>query len=443
VAGFGPVVTGSLVAGAISKDQKLELLPERRPVRVRRLEVHGKETARALAGERVSANLAGVELSDLSRGKELAAPGALAVSALLTVRIHLLPSAPRARSGDRFFFHHFSAEARARLRLIDRVELLPGGSARAQLRLSAAVPAVPGDRFVLRRLSPVETIGGGVILDPLWPPIARTRTGEIDRLERLENGDLSERAALWIEQAREGGVEDGELAARAGTSSEEIRAALAGPLAAGRVHALRRSPNRYLAEASLLRLAERATSEIEAFLSAGTASVGMPRRTLLSRLMPAADARWSEAVESALVVRGVFRVAGEEARPPGREDLPAGERDLSQRIVEIYRERGLDPPSPSEVAERVRHRQKVVEGLIGYLAKKGDLARLPGGWLVAREAVDGVIARLRGSGRASIDVGEFKEMFGLTRRLAIPLLEYLDASKITRRVGDRREILPT
>lgn len=442
VAGFGPVVTGSLVAGSVSKDQKLELLPERRSVRVRRLEVHGREVAQARAGERVSANLAGVELSDLSRGKSLAAPGALAVSTLLTVRVHLLPSAPGARSGDRYFFHHFSAETRARLRLLDHAALSPGGSARAQLRLSAAVAAVPGDHFVLRRLSPVETIGGGVILDPSWPPIARARTEELGRLERLEKGDLSERAELWIEQARERGVEEGELAARAGTSPAEIRAALAAPLSAGRVHTLRRSPNRYIAEASLRRLAARAASEMEAFLSAGAASVGMPRRTLLSRLMPGADARWSEAVESALVARGVVLVSGEEARPPGREDLPAGERDLSQRIVEIYRERGLDPPSPSEVADRVRHRQKVVEGLIGYLAKKGDLARLPGGWLLAREAVEGVIARLRDSGKATIDVGDFKEMFGLTRRLAIPLLEYLDASKITRRVGDRREILP-
>ncbi len=442
VAGFGPVITGSLVSGRISRDQKLELLPERRPVRVRRLEVHGRETAEARAGERVSANLAGAELSELARGKVLATPGAFAVSALLTARVDLLPSAPRIKSGGRFFFHHYSSEGRARLRLLGTAELVPGGSARAQLRLSAPVAAAPGDRFVLRRLSPVETVGGGVILDALWPAISRLRAEEAQRLDRLESGSLSERCVLWIEQARERGAGEEELAARAGIEAKEVRDALAGPLAEGRVHALRRSPDRYASESSLKRLAERASSEMAAFLSTGGVSIGMPRRTLLARLLPSADPRWAESVEAALAARGIFRIAGEEVRPPGREELPESERDLSQRIVAIFRERGLDPPSPSEVAEQVRHRQKVVEGLLGYLVKKGDLARLPGGWIVARDAVDRVVARLRGSGRASIDVGEFKEMFGLTRRLAIPLLEHLDGAKVTRRAGERREILP-
>jgi selenocysteine-specific elongation factor len=442
IAGFGPVVTGSLVSGTISPDQTLHLLPERRPVRVRRLEVHGRETAQALAGERVSVNLAGVELSDLSRGKTLATPGAFAVTALLTARVRLLATAPRIRSGDRFFLHHLSSESRARIRLLEATDLAPGGSARAQLRLSAPIAAAPGDRFVLRRLSPVETIGGGVVLDPLWPPVRRLRPGETVRLEGLEEGGLPERCVLWVEQARENGVGEEDLASRAAVASAQIRAALAGPLAAGRVHALRRAPDRYIAEASLSRLAEKASSEIAGYLSAGGTSVGMPRRTLLSRLLPSSEPRWAEAVESALAARGVFRVAGEEARPPGREDLGTSERNLSERILELFRERGLDPPSPREVTERVRHRPKVVEGLMGYLAKKGDLLRLPGGWLIAREVVEGVAARLRGSGKSTIEVGEFKEMFGLTRRLAIPLLEHLDSTRVTRRVGDRREILP-
>ena len=441
IAGFGPVVTGSLVSGKVSRDQKLELLPQRRPVRVRRLEVHGRETDEARAGERVSANLAGVELSELVRGEVLATPGAFAVSSLLTVRVHWLPSAPPVRSGVRLFFHHFSSEGRARLRLLDARELLPGTSQRAQLYLSAPVAAAPGDRFVLRRLSPVETVGGGVVLDPSWPPSARRRAGDAERLDRLESGGLSERLLLWIEQARERGAGEEELAARAGVSPAEVRAAMAGPLAGGLAHSLRRSPDRYVAETVLARLAQKAAAEMASYLASGGASVGMPRSTLLARVLPSADPRWAEAVESALAARGVLRIAGEEARPPGREELGASERDLSERIAAIFRERGLAPPSPSEVAEEVRHRQKVVEGLIGYLTKKGDLLRLPGGWVISRDAVDTVVSRLRGSGRQAIDVGEFKELFGLTRKLAIPLLEYLDGAKVTRRVGDRREIL--
>ncbi|HEY7113936.1 MAG TPA: selenocysteine-specific translation elongation factor [Thermoanaerobaculia bacterium] len=441
VAGFGPVVTGSLVSGTLSREQKLSLEPGGRPVRVRRIEVHGRETPEARAGERVSANLAGVDLAELRRGLTLTAPGAFPVSALWTARVALLASAPPLKSGDRLSLHHYSAEVRARVRLLEGSPLSPGGSARVQLRLSQPLPVAPGDRFVLRRLSPVETVGGGVVLDPLWPPVGRRRAEELPRLDRLERGDLSERCVLWIEQARERGAGEEALAARAGVPPAEVRAAVAAA-GSGRVHRLRRSPERYISEASLAMLAGRATAEIASFLARGGASVGMPRGTLLGKILPGADPGWAEAVESALAARGVFRLVGDEARPPGREDLDPKERDLSAAILKFFRERGLDPPSPAEVVARVNHHPKVVEGLLGYLAKKGELARLPGGWLVAREAVDGVVAKLRASGKKSFDVPEFKEMFGLTRRLAIPLLEHLDAAKITRRVGDRRQVVP-
>jgi selenocysteine-specific elongation factor len=441
IAGFGPVVTGSLVSGTLAKDQKLELLPARLPVRVRRLEVHGRETAQARAGERVSANLAGVELSDLKRGLVLAAPAAFATTSLVTARLELLAGAPRLKSGDRVSFHHFSAETQARVRVLDGAALAPADSGRVQLRLSEPIAAMPGDRFVVRRLSPVETIGGGVLLDPLLPRISRRMLPEaLGWLDRLESA-LPEKLGLWIEQARESGTGEEELAARAGVSREEIRSGLSGLIADGRVLALRRSPDRYLAKASLDRLAEAAREAIRQYTSQAAGAIGAPRGTLLARLLPKADPRWAEVIEGALVARGTYIVVGEEARLPGREDLAGADRDLSEKIAHAFRRRGLDPPSLADVAQEVGHKQKVVEGLAGYLAKKGSLVRLPGGWIISRDAVDGLVSRLRSSGKKSLDVGEFKAMFGLTRRLAIPLLEHLDATKVTRRIGDKREIV--
>ena len=442
MSGFGPVVTGSLVSGTISRDQKLELLPSRASVRVRRVEVHGREEAVAHAGERVSANLVGVELDDLKRGLTLAAAEAFATTSLVTARVELLQSAKPLKSGACLSFHHFSAETRALLRLSEGTQLASGSSGRVQLRLASPIAAAPGDRFVLRRLSPVETIGGGVVLDPLAPRLSR-RTPAENRaaLDVLESGSLPDRLVLWVEQGRERGADEPTLAQRAGVAPSEVRAALAAPAAAGRLHALRRSPERYLGESALQKLAGRASREIATLLKAASGAVGVPRRTLLERLLPGAEARWAEAVEAALVRRGVFAVAGDEARPPGREDLAGPERELSARIASAFHAKGLDPPSPADVAAQVGHRPKVVEGLIGYLVKKGELVRLPGGWIVSRQAVDAVASTLRASGKASLEVGEFKEMFHLTRKLAIPLLEQLDALKVTRRVGDRREVL--
>src|SRR5262249_16946557 len=154
----------------------------------------------------------GVELSDLKRGLVLATPGAFATTSLLTARLELLDGAPTLANGARLSFHHFSSESQARVRVLGRSELPPGASALAQLRLSAPIAAAPGDRFVVRRLSPMETIGGGVVVDPLFPRVSR-RTHESLRgaLGRLE-GPLENRLALWIEQSREGGASEEELA---------------------------------------------------------------------------------------------------------------------------------------------------------------------------------------------------------------------------------------
>ena len=442
IVGFGPVVTGSLVTGTLSRDQKLELLPARQAVRVRRLEVHGREVAEARAGERVSANLAGIELADVRRGVVLATPGAFATSALLTARLELLAGAPPVKSGDRVSFHHYSSEARAVLRILEGRMLRGGETTRVQLRLSRPVAAAPGDRFVVRRLSPVETIGGGVVLDPLWPAVRRATPELLADLGRLD-GSFAEKLLAWVEQGREEGAGEESLAARAGVGREEVRAALAEPAARERARALRHSPERYIGEDVLARLAVRARAEIEKGIRESSGAVGVSRGTLLARLLPSADQRWTEALEKELVHRGAYLVAGDEARLPGREDLPGVERDLSERVADAFRRRGLDPPSIADVTRDVGHKPKVVEGLAAYLVKKGSLLRLPGGWIIAREPVEDVIARLRASGKPSLDVGEFKEMFGLTRRLAIPLLEYLDAAKVTRRVGDRREIVKT
>jgi len=442
VAGFGPVVTGSLVSGGIRKDDRLEILPDRRPVRVRRLEVHGREVDEARAGERVSANLVGAELSDLRRGLVLATPSAFATSTRVVARVELLPGSPRVRSGNRLSFHHFASESTASVRILEAREMPPGGSARVELRFAKPVAAAPGDRFVLRRLSPVTTIGGGVVLDPrptAFP--ARDEEGRRRMLDRLESGALADRLVLWIEESREHGVDEEELARRAGTGVGAVRAALAPSLAERRVYALRRSPDRYASESALARLAGLATSELERLAAEGSGAVGVPRQTLLKRILPRADPRWAEGIEAALAARGALAIVGDEARPPGRTDLGGSDRELSERITAFFRRRGLDPPSPSETAEAVRHRQKVVEGLIGHLVKTGALVRLPGGWIIARDAVDSVVERVRGRAKKSLDVAEFKEMFGLTRRLAIPLLEYLDGAKVTRRVGDRREIV--
>src|SRR5262249_12695317 len=155
---------------------------------------------------------------------------------------------------------------------------------------------------------------------------------------------------LWIEEARERGADEDSLSQRAGVSSAAVKEALAAPLAARRIHALRRAPDRYMSESAMARLAAKASAALASLASAGGASVGVSRSTLLRRIVPSAEPRWAEAIEKALAARGVLVIAGEEARAPGRDDLAAPEKDLSERIAALYRQRGLEPPSPGEAA---------------------------------------------------------------------------------------------
>ncbi len=371
------------------------------------------------------------------------------MTARLLVRLDLLPERSaaqerRPRLAPPLLHRDPRARPPARVGAVGTVrELAPGSSARVQLRLADRLAAAPGDRFIVRRLSPVQTIGGGVVLDPLpAAPRGRLSDGEIAALDRLESGTLAERLELWIAAARERGAGEEALAQRGGVSASgrprrarvlarggprPRAAALARPLPRGaRARGARGPGRRAAAEAARGRCGggRRAAKHAPAAAASGRGSaVGRGGRDGARRARRARDRR-----------RGG---AGPGARGP---------RDAGARALRAHRRRSSasgasSPPAPSEVATALRRHPKIVEGLIGYLVKKGDLVKLPGGWIVARDAVDDVVARLRGRAGSSLDVGEFKTLFGLTRKLAIPLLEHLDAAKVTRRVGDRREIV--
>ena len=424
-------MTGSLVTGTLSRDQKLELLPpERQAVRVRRLEVHGREVSRRRGPARgVSANLAGIELADVRRGVVLAAPEPSPRSALLTARLELLAGASPVKSGDRVSFHHYSSEARAVLRILE------GKLATRRRDGQGAAPAFASRRGCSGR--PIRRA----------PSLSRRD----DRRRSRARPALASRCAArrrscwrtsagWTEASLRDSRRGSSRAARkarernrsppgAGASREEVRALCGAGRARERARALRHSPERYIGEEVLARLAVRARAEIEKGFDESSGAVGVSRGTLLARLLPSADPRWTEALRRSSSFAAPTSLPATEARLPGREDLPGVERDLSERVADAFRRRGLDPPSIADVTREVGHKPKVVEGLAAYLVKKGALLRLPGRWIIAREPVEDVIARLRATGKTSFDVGEFTEMFGLTRRLAIPLLEYLDATK--------------
>jgi len=431
--GFGPVVTGSVVSGTIRPEDRVEVLPEGLIARARRVEIHGREVAEAAAGERTSINLAGVSLDALHRGQILATPGALIASSRLLAQVELLDGAGALRNAEHVTVYHYAAEIQARVRLLEGDRLEPGGRALAILTLAHPVAAAVEDRFVLRRPSPPESIGGGEVRD-CHPP---RRLAAADR-EAFGGGDRARRLARRIERRREG-VALSELAREEFVSEADVRRLLAPAVEAATLISTA-APEHYLSNSTARSCAAAVTSEIDAArLRPGVA--GALRAIVLEKIFPRFDRRVAEHLLARMAAAGEIEDRGETLSRPGADALPPAANRLAERLLARFDMAGLDPPAPRDLVRELGAKDKIVEGLIHYLVREKRLAKLPGGLIVSRRAVDGVAERLRASGRDRISVPEFKEMFGLTRRLAIPLLEHLDERKITRRSGDAREVL--
>ena len=432
IAGFGPVVTGSLVDGTLTAGQKVEILPERIEARVRRVEVHDEAVETARAGERTSANLAGVEREQLRRGQMIVAPESIVPSSRLLVRLTMLPDAPALENGDEASFHHFASEHVARVRLWG--EARPGTQAAALLALETPVAARAGDRFIVRRLSPAATIGGGEILD-VHPP---RKIAAEDRRVFLE-GSPADRLARRIERSPAGASRE-ELAREEGIREEDVRPLLAEKLKSGALRDLD-SGRLFLSNTRWEDLAARTAAAVAEEVARRPGAVDASRAAVIERVFGAFPERDAEVVLRAIAESGKVISEGESVRLPGERALPGGEQKLADRIAEMFEKGGLEPPSPGDVAMALSAKPKIVEGLLAYLVKEKRLARLPGGFFVAQSAVDRVVSDLRASGKSPISVPEFKDLFHLTRRIAIPLLEHLDEKKVTRRIGDKREVV--
>jgi selenocysteine-specific elongation factor len=433
IAGFGPVVTGSLVDGTLTAGQKIEILPEGFEARVRRVEVHDEAVETARAGERTSANLAGVEREQLRRGQMIVAPGSIAPASRLLVRLTLLADAPALESGDEVAFHHFASEHVARVRLWDPIPA--GGTGAALLTLETPAAARSGDRFIVRRLSPAATIGGGEVLDA-QPP--RKIAAEDRRV--FISGSPAERLARRVERSPSGASREA-LARDEGMREEEVRTLLSASVGSKAIRELD-AGRLFLSRERWEDLAARTTAVVAEEIKRRPGAVDASRAAVVEQVFGAFSPRDAEVVLRSIADSGKVLAEGDSLRLPGERALPGGEQKTADKIAALFDEGRLEPPSPGDVAMKLSAKPKIVEGLLAYLVKERRLARLPGGFFVSRAAVDRVVADLRASGKSTISVPEFKEMFGLTRRIAIPLLEHLDETKVTRRSGDRRDVLP-
>jgi selenocysteine-specific elongation factor len=441
--GAGTIVTGTSLWGTLHVGAEVVVLPRGIVSRARRLHVHGAEREVVEAGERVALNLAGLSRSDLERGDQVLAPGPWRPTGLVTVRLELLRSAPHALDeGDDVEVHALAARTPARVDRLSSRPLKPGDSAVVQLSLREPAVLFPGDRLVLRRPAPVNTFAGGVVLDPHLPRVRRRDSATLADLPPVERREWPLLLAAWIDRAGLAAIAIDDLAGRLGATTDAVEAPLGRLVEAGTIRVLATQPRRLVAARHLDALAAAAAAALARRLAGHEVSAGVPARDFAAELLPRPASGLADLYLEELRQRGVVEVAQGRVLPPGsRHHMTELGEELTGRIERLYHEAGLEPPSPSEAATRLGAKPATVEGICRFLVQRGLLVRLDGKFLVHRGALDAVVRGLREWGVESFSVGEFKERFGLTRKLAIPILQWLDSERATLRSGDRRKVL--
>jgi selenocysteine-specific elongation factor len=433
--GFGTVVTGTALSGRVRSGEELEVLPRGLRVRVRGVQVHGETAAEGSAGERVALNLQGVALEDLDRGDWLAEPGRYPAVHILDARIEVLPEAPAPlKDMDRVRFHLGAAEALARLRVLEPAPIPPGGSGRVQVRLEHAIHAVCGERFVLRRYSPLTTVAGGTVLDPAPPKRSRHDPAAEEHLAALESGEPGRMLLAWTLAAGPAGFPVPDALARTGWTTAALEATAREHEKEG---TLVRVAGRLLPAPAWAELLRQAEGKVRAHHAQDPLSLGMMLEELRAAL------GLGEELFRALVEKaekeGRLRRDGERVASAGhRVSLSAGDSGLRDALVEEVRRAGLAAPGEEELLKA--HPGDATRKILKVLYADGTLVRLRPGLVYHREHLDRLVQTIR-SGPRLLEVQDFKQRTGTTRKHAIPLLEWLDEKGVTRRTGDRREVV--
>ena len=444
VKGFGTVVTGTLISGHVAVGDEVELLPGGQRLRVRGLQTGGKSVERADTGQRTAVNLAGVEHSAVRRGMVIAAPGRLAKTRRVDAQLELLASAPRLKNRGEVHFHAGTAETLAEVRLYEKKELQPGEIGMAQLRLADDVVVVRGDRFIVRQASPVITIGGGEILDPLAKRPAKKDTGRAAFLGVLGKGSREEILRAMVERNIVG-IGMAEIVARTGWLETEVQSTAQTLVKGGAIHIVNGEPLLLLAEPLFRDVSTKLVARVEAFHKQNPLLPGIAREDLRASLGRRVRTETFRTALEELLKQGKLTAQGEVVKKPGSEiSLTPEEANAKEQIEQAFKTAALAVPSVGEVLAQVAIESRRAEKLLQILLRDKVLVRVSPELIFHRDALGqlpGILQNYKKSRGERIGVPAFKELTGITRKYAIPLLEYLDRQRLTRRMGDERVIL--
>jgi selenocysteine-specific elongation factor len=433
--GFGTVVTGTATGGKISVDETVEILPRGITCKVRGLHSHGKPIRMARAGQRVAVNLQGIEKDELVRGDTLVSPGRLESTTVIDARVRLLKDAPQLKTMSPVHFHTGTAETVGRIVLYDTEVLRPGEEAFCKFRIDNPVVAMSGDRFVIRRFSPLQTLGGGVVLDP--SPRRRRRADGIADIEVYASGDLAR--ALETKIGREGihGMTAARLEGWIKADVPEIAAAVQSLRKGGAVLPVE---DAFIHSTAVAAFREKVLARLREFHRANPLKPGMAKEELRG-MFPGLPARIFGGL---LALTREVAVEQELVRSAGHKvELTEIDEATRTRVLGKLAEGGFQPLLLKELADELKIPEKRVADIFKLLATEGRLKRITDAVYITKERYDEMIALLRKfqAAKPEMTVAEFRDLIGTTRKFALPFLEHLDSSRVTMRIGEARKII--
>jgi selenocysteine-specific elongation factor len=438
ISGFGTVVTGTLLDGTLAAGQEIELLPRGVRGRVRGVQTHQAKVSLAVPGSRTAVNISGVAVEDVRRGDVLTTPGWLVPTHLLDVRLRMTAGAPTLEQNDPVDFFVGASEVQGRVTLLDADRLEAGDEGWVQLRLAEPVSVVRGDRFILRRPSPSETIGGGTVMDSAPRRHRRFHGGTLERLESLKRGTPQDLARQLLAS---GPREVREVIAAMGLEQDAAHPILTALVGGGELLML--APGSKALSANTFLLLERGAVAMEAqvlamlanFHAANPLKRGMPREEAKSRLDLAP--RLFDEFVAHLRQKGSIVAEGGSGMPILRMPthtvtLPPAQRTAADALLAALAKEPYAPPDPATLG--------VGAETLAVLAEEGSIVRVAEGIVFARDAYDRMVMQTLAliDAHGSVTLAQFRDAVGTSRKYAQAVMEYLDARRITRRAGDAR-----
>jgi selenocysteine-specific elongation factor len=444
IRGFGTVATGTLTSGEIQKEQEIELIPGGLTARVRGIQVHGNMTGHAVAGQRTAVNLQGIDLAQVERGMVITVPHLFHSTQILDVHLQLLPTAKPLKNLIKVRFHQGTLEVLARVALIGQDTLMPGESGYAQLRLDSPVFCLHGDSFIIRQFSPTITIGGGMILHPNPSKHKSTDRKMLDALKGLDHGSLPEKIPVLLATTAKRAMNLNELNSLLGLPGPNLVTICADLAKSGKLVMIQAPAPILVLPPVVDSLKKETLAQVGEFHKENPLLKGISKEELRKRLFDDVPPEVFRYCLEELVKKQKISFQEDAVSLHGREvQLTAEGQQLREKIEDIFKRSSFQPPAVSDLPNSVDADPEEIRRIFFWMIKEKILVKVSDDLVYHRATLDRIKAQIKAkfAPGSKFGVADFKELFDITRKHAIPLLEYLDRERFTRRMGNDRILL--